>query len=76
MVPPAGLNRVSMDVFMDGGSAWDDAASQRYFKSAGIELLSEVRVGYQLGAQLRAGVARGLETPGRTTWYLHIGRSF
>jgi hypothetical protein len=76
MVPPAGLNRVSMDVFMDGGSAWDDTAAQRYFKSAGIELLSEVRVGYQLGAQLRAGVARGLEAPGRTTWYLHIGRSF
>ena len=76
MVPPAGLNRVSMDVFMDGGSAWDDAVSQRYFKSAGIELLSEVRVGYQFGAQLRAGVARGLETPGRTEWYLHVGRSF
>lgn len=76
MVPPAGLNRVSMSVFTDVGSAWDDAESRRYFKGAGVEFLSEVRLGYQFGAQLRAGVAKGLETPGRTTWYLHVGRSF
>jgi hypothetical protein len=76
MVPPGGLDRVSMSVFGDVGSAWDDSAQHRYLKSAGVEFLSEVRLGYQFGAQLRAGVAKGLETPGRTTWYLHVGRSF
>jgi hypothetical protein len=76
MAPPAGLNRISMSVFFDTGAAWESGASQRYFKSAGVELLSEVRLGYQLGAQLRAGVAKGFETPGRTVAYLRIGRSF
>jgi hypothetical protein len=76
MVPPAGLNRVSMSIFFDTGAAWEAGASQRYFKSAGVELLSEVRLGYQLGVRLRAGVAKGFEEPGRTVWYVHVGRSF
>jgi len=76
MVPPAGLNRLSMSVFFDAGAAWESGASQRYFKSAGVELLSEVRLGYLFGVQLRAGVAKGFEAPGRTVGYLQIGRSF
>ncbi len=76
MVPPLGLNRISVSVFFDAGAAWESGAPQRYFKSAGVELLSEVRLGYQLGAQLRAGVAKGFESPGRTVAYLHVGRSF
>ena len=76
MVPPAGLNRISASVFFDTGAAWESGASQRYFKSAGVEVLSEVRLGYQLGAQLRAGIAKGFEAPGRTVAYLHLGRSF
>lgn len=76
MVPPAGLNRLSMSVFFDTGAAWESGASQRYFKSAGLELLSEVRLGYLLGVQLRAGVAKGFEAPGGTLAYLQLGRSF
>lgn len=76
MVPPAGLNRISMSLFTEAGSAWDPAPEQHWYKSAGIELLSEVRVGYLFGAQLRAGVAKGFEAPGRTVGYLRIGRSF
>lgn len=76
MVPPLGLDRISMSVFVDVGSAWNDAAAQRYFKSAGVELLAEVRVGYLLGLQYRAGVARGFELPGGTVAYLQLGRSF
>jgi len=76
MVPPLGLNRISASVFFDAGAAWESGAPQRYFKSAGVELLSEVRLGYQLSAQLRAGVAKGFESPGRTVAYLHVGRSF
>jgi len=76
MVPPAGLNRLSASVFFDTGAAWESGASQRYFKSAGVEFLSEVRLGYLLGAQLRAGLAKGFEAPGRTVAYLRLGRSF
>ena len=76
MVPPVGANRLSMSVFFDTGAAWEHGAAQRYFKSAGAELLSELRVGYLFGAQIRMGVARGFETPGRNIAYLHLGRSF
>jgi len=76
MVPPVGLNRLSMTLFFDTGSAWNDSAAQRYFKSAGIELLSELRLGYLLSFQVRAGVAKGFEAPGTTVGYLQLGRSF
>jgi hypothetical protein len=75
MVPPVGLNRISMNVFTEAGSAWDQAP-QRWYKSAGIELLSEARFGYLFGWQLRAGVAKGFEAPGRTQGYVRFGRSF
>jgi hypothetical protein len=76
MVPPAGLNRVSMSVFTEAGSAWEQGAAQRWYKSGGVELLSEVRIGYLFGVQLRVGVAKGFEAPGTTVAYLRIGRSF
>src|SRR5207302_8579976 len=37
MVPPAGLNRLSMSVFFDTGAAWESGAPQRYFQSGGLE---------------------------------------
>jgi len=76
MVPPVGLDRISMTLFFEAGSAWNDSASQRYFKSGGVELLFEVRAGYLLGLQARAGIARGFEAPGATVGYLQVGRSF
>jgi hypothetical protein len=65
-----------MSVFLETGSAWNDSAAQRYFNSGGLELLSEVRAGYLLGLQFRAGVAKGFEAPGATIGYLQVGRSF
>jgi hypothetical protein len=38
--------------------------------------MSEVRVGYLLGAQLRLGIADGRDEGGKTTAYLRVGRSF
>ena len=75
MVPPVGVNRISMSVFTEAGAAWDNAP-QHWYKSAGVELLYEARAGYLLGAQLRIGVARGFEAPGRTEGYVRLGRSF
>jgi hypothetical protein len=76
MVPPVGANRLSMSVFFDVGSAWNDGSAQRTFRSAGVELLAEVRAGYLLGLQYRLGFARGFELPGGNVGYLQIGRSF
>ena len=75
-VPPGGLNRLSLSVFFEAGSAWNDAALQRAFKSAGVELLTGLRLGYLLPVQVRAGFARGFEAPGGNVGYLKIGREF
>jgi hypothetical protein len=76
MVPPVGLNRLSMSLFFDTGAAWESGAPQRYFQSGGLELLSELRLGYLFGVQLRLGVAKGFQAPGAKVAYLHLGRSF
>jgi len=75
MVPPLGVNRISMSIFTEAGAAWDNAP-QHWYKSGGIELLYEARAGYLLGAQLRIGVAKGFEAPGGTEGYVRLGRSF
>ena len=76
MLPPVGMNRVSMNVFADAGAAWDSGEQRRWRRGYGVELLVEARAGYLLGAQLRAGVAHGVDENGRTVAYLRIGRSF
>jgi hypothetical protein len=76
MVPPVGLNRVSMSVFFDIGAAWDKGESPDYFRGTGVEFIVEPRFGYLFGLQARAGVARGLDGPGETKWYMRVGRSF
>jgi len=75
MVPPVGVNRISMSVFTEAGAAWDNPP-RRWYKSGGMELLYEARAGYLLGVQLRIGVAKGFEAPGGTEGYVRLGRSF
>jgi hypothetical protein len=76
MVPPVGLNRLSMNAFIDVGAAWPRGGEADYRTGIGLELMSEIRVGYLFGADLRLGVARGLDEEGKSTAYLRIGRSF
>jgi len=76
MVPPAGVDRLSAAVFLDAGAAWDSGETPAYYKSGGVELLSELRAGYLFGAQIRIGFAKGFEAPGRKVGYIRIGRSF
>jgi hypothetical protein len=76
MVPPVGLNRVALNLFFDVGSAWTRDAEPDFHRGAGVELMAELRVGYLFGAQLRLGLAEGLDEGGKTTAYLRIGRSF
>jgi hypothetical protein len=76
MVPPIGLNRVSLNVFTDVGAAWDSSASRDYHRSVGLELMTEPRLGYLLGFSARLGIARGLDEGGITQVYLRAGRSF
>jgi hypothetical protein len=76
MVPPVGLNRVALNVFFDVGAAWARGAERDYHRGLGVELMTEVRFGYLFGADLRAGLAEGLDEGGKTTAYLRLGRSF
>jgi hypothetical protein len=76
MVPPVGMNRLSLNLFFDVGDAWRRGAEPDWHRGYGVELMSEVRVGYLLGAQLRLGIADGRDEGGKTTAYLRVGRSF
>src|SRR3954447_4107555 len=76
MVPPVGLNRLSLNLFVDVGAAWEHDTRPDYHRGVGAELMTELRVGYLIGLQARAGIARGLDDPGRTTGYLRVGRAF
>jgi hypothetical protein len=76
MVPPIGINRVALNLFLDLGAAWERGTSPDYHRGIGAELVSEPRFGYLFGLQARAGVAKGLDATGSTKIYLRVGRSF
>ena len=76
VVPPLGLNRISLNLFTDIGAAWEHGASPDYHHGIGAELMSEPRFGYVFGLQARLGIARGLDQTGSTKIYLRVGRAF
>jgi outer membrane translocation and assembly module TamA len=62
---------------MDAGSVWNNGgARSKYYRSAGVELLSEIKALYQFPIPLRLGIARGFDEPGGTRVYLHLGQAF
>lgn len=76
MVPPAGLNRVALNLFFDAGDAWPRGGSPDYHRGYGLELMAEIRLGYLFVFDLRLGAANGRDEGGRTSAYLRLGRSF
>lgn len=76
MVPPIGLNRVSGNLFWEAAKAWDVGDDARSFRAVGFEALAEIKLGYLLGLQLRAGVAKALDGDKDSRAYARIGRAF
>jgi hypothetical protein len=77
MVPPIGINRLSMALFGDAGSVWDNGSERsRYYRSLGGELIGEIKVYYSVPLPVRFGIARGLDTPGGTRAYFILGQVF
>jgi hypothetical protein len=76
MVPPVGINRISVNLFFDVGDAWPRGADPDYHRGYGAELMTEARLGYLLPLEMRLGFARGRDEGGRSTAYLTVGRSF
>jgi len=61
---PFFFNRVTGAVFVDYGSAFDDAATARFKTGVGAELWFDMQVAYFLSFTFRAGYARGLASGG------------
>lgn len=77
MVPPVGIGRTSMVIFADSGATWHDGGKpDRYYTGAGIELIGELVLGYNLVLDTRIGAARGFADIGESQFYVRIGRAF
>jgi len=76
MVPPVGFNRLAMNLFFDVGDAWPRGAEPDYRRGFGVELMSEIRIGYLYAGDFRLGIAKGRDEGGETTAYFRLGRSF
>ncbi|MDO8990762.1 MAG: hypothetical protein Q7U91_14150 [Sideroxyarcus sp.] len=77
MVPPVGINRLSAAVFMEAGSVWNNGeARSRYYRSVGVELISELKVYYRVPLPVKLGIAHGLDNPGDTRAYFQLGQVF
>jgi hypothetical protein len=76
VVPPVGINRLALNLFLDVGAAWEHGQAPDYHRGIGFEIMNEPRFGYLFGLELRAGFAKGLDETGSTKIYLRAGRSF
>jgi hypothetical protein len=76
MVPPVGINRVSANLFFDVGDAWPRGGTPDWHRGFGVELRSEIRLGYYFPLDMRLGLAKGRDEGGDSVAYLRIGRSF
>ncbi|HEX5057533.1 MAG TPA: hypothetical protein VFX02_13685 [Gammaproteobacteria bacterium] len=75
--PPVGILQISGSLFYETGAAWDEgSAPQEYFSSNGVEVSTEVVIGYMLPLDMHVGYARGQDAGGEDRWYLNIGASF
>jgi outer membrane translocation and assembly module TamA len=62
---------------MDAGSVWNNGSERsRYYRSVGMELISELKVYYRVPLPLRFGIARGLDNTGGTRAYFILGQVF
>ena len=73
-VPPLGLGRHSLSLFVDSGDAWNGVDSREFHTGIGIEWKGEVLIGYDLiHAGVTVGVAHGFGTLGENRLYLQVG---
>jgi hypothetical protein len=61
---PFFLNRISGNVFVDYGSAFNDVNNAEFKTGVGGELWFDMTFGYVLGFTFRAGYAKGLASGG------------
>ena len=58
------MNRISGNVFVDYGSAFNAPETAKFKTGAGVELWFDFTVGYFLSLMMRVGYAKGLASEG------------
>jgi len=77
MSPPIGLNQMSGTVFYNAGSVWSESfENDQLRQGVGVELNTEIVLGYGLGLGTRLGLAHGLDDDGETQVYLNLGGTY
>lgn len=77
MVPPLGIHQIHGDVFYNAGEAWFDGQTRESLRTgAGVELHTEIVLGYWLLLDLRLGAAQGFDDGGERQLYLSVGASY
>jgi hypothetical protein len=77
MIPPIGIHQLHGALFYNWGEAWDiqnDIPALR--RGAGVELTTELVLGYWLPLDFRAGYAKGFDLGGKEQVYVELGASF
>lgn len=76
-VPPVGLGKHSLSVFVDSGNAWNQGGNMQRKTGAGIAWNAEALLGYDmLHLGITLGVARGFDQGGGDRAYLLAGLPF
>ena len=76
MAPPIGIMQWFGTVFAETGSAYEDKPD-KYYSSAGIEILADVNLFYYIILRARLGYAHGFDSDlGEDRLYIKIGSSF
>jgi outer membrane translocation and assembly module TamA len=70
------LNRISGNVFVDVGSAFEDPRTAKFRTGVGAELWLDATIGYVARVALRLGYARGLATGGLDKVYFVIASQY
>ena len=72
-VPPVGVGRESISLFVDSGEAWNQGEPLEYKTGAGIELNIEALLGYDLlHLATTLGYARGIDQGGESQLYVRV----
>lgn len=77
MIPPFGIHQIHGDVFYNAGEAWFDGQQRESLRTgAGVELHTEIVLGYWLLLDMRLGAAQGFDDGGERQIYLTVGASY
>lgn len=72
-VPPLGIGRESISLFVDSGDAWNQGEAIEFKTGAGVEWNIEALAGYDLlKLATTLGVAHGLDSGGENRLYLRV----